>query len=86
MKLIKKYELAIEPKQKVDIPFSAEIIKFAIFQGKPTLWAEIDPTQRAMARTFLIVSGEKELPVSCNRTNHIDSFEHEGHMLHVYEE
>lgn len=88
MKIIKRYDLEIEPIQKILVPFNAEIIHFNVFNKIPAFWAEVDEAGRMMERTFFIVADGKELPQGLNKTKHIGSFEHKAqvgqHMMHVY--
>lgn len=90
MKLIKRFDLEVEPIQRTMIPFNAEIIKFGEFNKVPCFWAIIDEGGRALERTIFIVADGKEIPQGLNKTKYMGSFEHKAevgkHTLHVFEE
>jgi len=51
-KTIWKYEMGITVKQKLEMPVNAEILTVQIQEGKPCLWALVDPNEKKEIRTF----------------------------------
>lgn len=90
MKTMKRYELAIEPAQKISIPFNSNILKLGEFQGKPCLWVLVDTDTNQMQRSFITIAEGKELSSKFNETNYVGSFEAKAevgkHVLHVFED
>ena len=90
MKIIKRFDLAIEPTQTIDVPFNDEFMGLTVFNDKPGLLFLVDPHQKVMRRTFVMVAEGKELSERANKTNHRGCFEHKAevgsHVLHVFEE
>lgn len=82
MKQVKRFNLAIEPSQSIDIPFNSELLG----TDGPALLVLIDTDAKIMTRNFLIIAEGKELSQRANRTNYIGRFQAEGHVLHVFEE
>lgn len=90
MKAIKKFDLSIEPSQRVKMPYNSTILDLGIANNKPHLWVLTDSSYSAIERTFLIVAPEKEVSPRLNKTNYVGSFEHRAEIgsvtLHVFEE
>ena len=90
MKTIRRYDLAIEPIQKLSIPFNSNILKLGEFQNKPCLWVLVDMGTNEMVRSFVMMAEGKELPQKFNETNYIGCFEAKAevgkHVLHVFED
>lgn len=90
MRLIKRFDLAIEPTQTLDIHFNSEFLGLGSFNKKPCLWVLIDPNQKLMRRTFVLVAEDKELSERANKTTYVGCFEHKAevgsHVLHLFEE
>lgn len=90
MKLIQRFDLSIEQRQQVLIPFNSEIIGFGEFNKNPCIWALVDPDQKPQARTFVIVAENKDLDPTVNKTRYLGRFEATAEvgkrMVHVFEE
>jgi hypothetical protein len=90
MKIIKRFDLLIEPMQRLDVPFNAEILHFGLVGDRPGFWALIDPTQRSMERIFVMVGAGKDISDRMNKTSYVGSFEHKAEvgsrMVHIFEE
>lgn len=44
------------------MPDGAEMVRFALQAGRPTIWAVVDPTARQVERTFVVVGTGQDMP------------------------
>ncbi len=86
MKTIKKFKLAIEPTQKIAMPFNSEILSVISKDGKAEICVLADESYSNIDRSFVIVAMDKEVPQRLNVTHHVGTFSHDGHALFVFEE
>lgn len=91
MKIIKHLDLAIEPEQKIPLPYQAKILGVSVVNNKPFLRVMVDTAyDRYIDTTFFIVSKDKEVPQHINETHHAGSFEYQedvgSHVLDVFEQ
>ena len=86
MKTIWKFELEVIDRQLIEMPFGAEILDIQIQQGKPCLWARVDPQAEKEKR--LIITHGTGHPVSSNTGQHIGSYQMlADHLVfHVFDE
>lgn len=89
MKIVKRYELQIEPEQKIKVPFNSEILSVQIMNNRPALYILVDNDDKPMERTFVIVANNKDVPQHINGTHYVGSFEYQEeigkHLLHCFE-
>ena len=48
MRVIRKYQLSVEQKQVIDFPMNAHVLDVMVVNGKPVLWALVDPKADAI--------------------------------------
>ena len=51
-KSIWKFELKVQDFEEIEMPATAEILSLQVQNGKPCIWALVDPTARKETRTF----------------------------------
>lgn len=90
MKIIKRFDLEVEPSQNVQIQMNAEVVHFNVFNKKPAIWAIVDDGSKLIDRTFKMFTDLAEIPAFVNRTKYVGSFQHKAevgqHTVHVFEE
>ncbi len=58
-----KYPLALQVgDQPLELPEAAEVVHFNMQAGRPTLWALVNPDNRRLPRTFLVVGTGHPVP------------------------
>jgi len=85
MTTIWKYELEITDEQVIEIPRLSTILSVANQGGKLCLWVEVDPSQRTVARHFLIVGTGHPITVDANLRRFIGSVLIGPFVWHVFE-
>ena len=82
MRQVWKYPLdwTAEP-QTVAMPVAAKPGRFAVQDGVPTLWAEVETSSIAVPRLFVIVGTGADIPFPTYR----GTVDHNGFVFHLYE-
>lgn len=57
------------------MPASAEVLTVQLQQGKPVLWALVNPTAPEEARRFLIAGTGHDLPPGVSRRRYVGTFQ-----------
>jgi hypothetical protein len=78
-----KYELPVQDEVVVSMPMGAAIISAQAQRGAVTLWAEIDPAARRIARRFRIVGTGHEFDRTGLR--YVGTVQTGVFVWHVYE-
>lgn len=84
-KEIRSYPIAVEPSQKIAIPFSSEILGIEDTKNGPILWAIVPRDTNPVMREVIIYDMGKELNIRCNRTNYLGYFLADKKTLHVFD-
>ncbi len=87
MKVVKQYELSLEPTQKLKIPFNSAILSMEVLKDKPVLMILTDDNySKTIDRTFKIVAVDKEVQQRFNESHWIGCFKLGPTFAHVFEE
>jgi hypothetical protein len=78
-----KYELPVQDKVVVPMPQGAKVITAQPQRGAVTIWAEVDPEARRVARTFRIIGTGH--PVDDGGLRYIGTVQAGILVWHVYE-
>lgn len=83
MQTIHKYQLKLESKQQVDIPYPAKIIKADIQNGNIFIWAICNPSFEPVTKIIeMFGTGEK---MENAVRNHIDTVQVNSFVWHIFE-
>jgi hypothetical protein len=89
MKQVKKFPLAIEPRQVIKMPYGARVLDVTSIGDQAALWVLCDPDSSSVDRIFHIFGPEKEVDRLINETHYVGSFEYRAEVgvsrLHVFE-
>ena len=88
MKTVWKYPLEVEDEQIIEMPANAHILTVQTQQGRPCLWALVDPTRPFEPRRILIAgTGHERKDLDDVGVGYIGTFQVMGGGLifHVFE-
>lgn len=91
-KTIERFNITVEPTQKVKVPFNLEILNFDVLNGEPGFNAIVIDGENSQERTFLITTFSKELPYKLNKTKFVGEFRikkdegGDGNVFFVFED
>lgn len=87
MKTIWKFGLGIHDYQEVTMPVGAQILTVQCQDGRPYLWALVDPDATRETRHFRIFGSGFDMPDCVGREHHIGTVQQLGGALvwHVFE-
>jgi hypothetical protein len=83
VKTVWKYELS--PETEVELPEGAKVLTVQTQDGKPFLWAEVDPDRPTVGRSFVAYGTGHPMPD--NPGTYVGTFRLPdfGFVFHVYE-
>lgn len=79
-----KFQLQVTLKQDVEMPLGTEILCLQTQQGRPCLWAEVNPDNKTEARTFRIVGTGNSRDIN-SFGKYIGTFQDGMYVWHLYE-
>lgn len=85
MNFLRRFELKIEDKQEVMIPFNSEVVGLTVAGETPYLWAIVPDGASPIKHQIIMTTENKELDYRCNRTKHVGMFMIGKDMLHVFD-
>lgn len=82
-----KFPLALAETQEVAMPIGADILHLEVQNGRPCLWALVDPGADEEIRRFMIVGTGHGIPLRSNKQRHVGTFlvEDGEFVFHVFE-
>ena len=85
-KAIWKFELEVTDNQVIEIPIDSEILTAQVQNGKPCLWALVNPTKNKEKRFIEMFGTGHEIDMNVNR-NYLGTIQlHDGlFIVHVFE-
>lgn len=85
MKTIRKYELEPGKTQSIWMPGYANVLDVQLQDGKPVLWALVDPTIPNEERRFQLVWTDEEMS-NLEYAGYISTFQAGSMVWHLFEE
>lgn len=80
-----KYELLVEDRVTIRMPFGADVLCVQMQGDKPYLWAKVNKTFSLCNRVFYVIGTGNPMPV--NAKEYVGTFQmmHGGLVFHVFE-
>ncbi len=79
-----KFPFGVEGRFELRMPVGAKILKVEVQNGKPTMWALVNPSKPEEVRRFLIIGTGHDLPPDLP-IRYIETFQHPPFVWHLFE-
>ena len=81
---IYKYELSFESRTFVRMPEKSEIMDIQIQDGKPVMWAMVDPDSREIVVRINMLYTGHGMQLEATRNEYLATIQHEGLVYHFF--
>lgn len=78
-----KYQFLLDDRVVIAMPVGAQILRVAVQDGMPTLWALVD-TKRDIVDHHFLLRGTGHDATGCTKENHIETFFHGPFVWHFF--